>query len=386
MARPTAISASAASGHGPVAVLMLAAAALTLLGLAIMFSASVTAHSNAQYFIHRQLIWVCVALAAMVVVWQVPLDWLRSLAWVLGGLALASLVLVLIPGIGLEINGSRRWLDLGPMRVQPSEFAKLALIFCLAHYCGLNQNAIGEFWKGFVLPCAGIGVVFVLLMLEPDYGTAVLTAGLGVLLLFLAGARLIYLVPSGVAGLGLFTIAVMANPVRQARILAFLDPETSRSDAGYQLYQAKLAFGVGGTTGVGLGNGSQQFAYLPEAHTDFIFAIVGEELGLVAALGVVILYATVLVAGVLHLRRAPTLFHYLLLAGCLLLLSLQSLINLGVVTGCLPTKGIALPFISYGGSNLVLMGMILGLVLNSHRTWSSPVLRERRRTLREVSV
>jgi cell division protein FtsW len=306
------------------------------------------------------------------------------MSWWIAGLLLVGLVVVLIPGIGVHVNGSRRWLDFGLMRFQVSEIAKVAMILSLAHYLGANQKLIPTFWRGFVFPCAWIGLFCVLIIVEPDYGTAMLCGAIGFSMLLLAGVRLIYLIPSLLGGIGILAVAIFYNPVRLARITSFLDIQGNRSDGAYQLWQAILAFGAGGIDGVGLGNGRQQMAFLPEAHTDFIFAIAGEELGLFFTLGTVLLFMVIFVAGLFHLRKAPNLFQYLLIAGCLLLLTFQALINLGVVTGCLPTKGMSLPFISYGGSNLILMAIVIGLIANTHISWTSPALKTGDRAMTDI--
>jgi cell division protein FtsW len=296
------------------------------------------------------------------------------------------LVLVLIPGIGIAVNGSRRWLGLGPVRVQVSEFAKLAMVFCLAHYLAANQSRIGELRHGFLWPCALVGSFAALIVLEPDFGTAALVFAVGLLMLFLAGARWRYIFTSLALVSAAFTVLVMHNPNRLHRFMAFLDVEGNRQGGTYQLYQSLAAFAVGGTEGVGLGQGRQQYQFLPEAHTDFIFAVAGEELGLVFTLGAVGLYLFIFVVGFLHLRRAPNLFQYLLMSGALLTLSLQAIINLGVVTGLLPTKGMSLPFVSAGLSNLILMGMVVGLFVNSQRVWSRNPVGPDGGALREVTA
>ena len=182
----------------------------------------------------------------------------------------------------------------------------------------------------------------------------------------------------------LFAIMVIHNPNRLRRLTAFLDVEANRQGGTYQLYQALAAFAAGGTDGVGLGQGRQQLSYLPEAHTDFILAVIAEELGLWFTLGVVVVFTIIFIAGLIHLRRAPNLFHFLLVAGCLLLISMQAIINLGVVTGIFPTKGMSLPFISAGLSNLLLMGMIVGIFINTQRTWGRAALPGRSRMMEEV--
>jgi cell division protein FtsW len=260
------------------------------------------------------------------------------------------------------------------------------MVFALAHYLAAHHKELNTFRVGFIYPIAGIGVFCLLTILEPDFGTTVLLGAVGAGMLLLAGVRLLYLFPCALAGASLMAVLIRLNPVRWARITSYLHVETEKQEGAYQLWQAILAFGAGGTQGVGLGNGRQQMAFLPEAHTDFIFAIVGEELGLIFTIGVVLAFVVIFIAGILHMRRAPNLFQYLIVAGSLMLLTMQSIINLGVVTGLLPTKGMSLPFISYGGSNLLLMAIIVGLMINTQTAWSRPVLRDRDRGLKEVAV
>jgi cell division protein FtsW len=207
----------------------------------------------------------------------------------------------------------------------------------------------------------------------------------GLVLLFLAGAKWRYILPTLLAAGGAFTLLVLNNPNRLRRFVAFLDVEGNKSGGTYQLYQSLAAFAAGGVDGVGLGQGRQQLHFLPEAHTDFIAAVIGEELGLWFTLGVVAVFVIIFIAGLIHLRRAPNLFQYLLVTGCLLLICLQAIVNLGVVTGVFPTKGMSLPFISAGLSNLLLMGLLVGIILNTQRTWGRVTLRGRRRAMEEVA-
>ena len=203
-------------------------------------------------------------------------------------------------------------------------------------------------------------------------------------MLFLAGAKWRYILPTIAGVVVLFSVAVIHNPNRLRRFLAFLDVEGNKNSGTYQLYQALAAFAAGGVDGAGLGQGRQQLNYLPEAQTDMIFAVVGEELGLWFTIGVVVVFAVIFTAGLVHLRRAPNLFHFLLVAGCVLLISLQAIINVGVVTGLFPTKGMSLPFISAGLSNLMLMGLLLGIIVNTQRTWGRATLSRQTRSMREV--
>lgn len=370
----------------PGVIILVCAVGLTVFGVSVLFSASAHSGADPYFFIRRQFVWLGVAVAVGIFFSLVDIEGLRRFAWPVLIASLAGLGLVLIPGIGVEVNGARRWIDLGFMRLQVSEFAKLGLVFTLACYLGTNHRAIPRFWAGFVFPCLYIGLFCGLIFLEPDYGTAALCGAVGLTLLFLAGVRLVYLVPACTAALVAFAAAVFLNPLRWGRVMSFMDVEGNRSEGAYQLWQAILAFGAGGTQGVGLGNGRQQMAFLPEAHTDFIFAVIGEELGFFVTTGVLLLFLILFLAGICHLRRAPNMYQYLLVAGGLLLLSTQALINMGVVTGCLPTKGLSLPFISYGGSNLVAMFVIVGILVNTSLAWSKPPMRNARRRLKEIAA
>lgn len=358
--------------------LILAVFSLAGLGLIVLFSVTHSQYADPYFIVKRQFLWLCLAVLAGVIAFFINLEKLRFFTWSIAAGAVILLTLVLIPGIGLEVNGARRWLDLGPMNMQVSDFAKIALIFVHAHYLANNQRALGNFKRGFLIPSMMIGVVVLLIFLQPDYGTAFLTAVIGFTLLFLAGAKLLYLVPTFIVGVLMFCAAILLDPVRLKRITAFLDVEGNRSDGAYQLWQGILAFGAGGVSGVGLGNGRQQMAFLPEAHTDFIFPIIGEELGFVFTAGVVIVFFIIFITSIWQIHRAPSLFQFLFAAGALMYITLQALINFGVVTGCLPTKGMSLPFISYGGSNLVCMFFLIGIILNFLQEWNRSPLRRPR--------
>jgi cell division protein FtsW len=308
----------------------------------------------------------------------VNLEALRPYVYYLAGASVLVLVLVMVPGIGVRVNGAQRWIDFGPMRLQVSEIGKLGLLFMMAHYLASYRRDLDDFLKGYFVPCTLLATICGLIIIEPDFGTAFLCGLVGGVMMFLAGVRLLYLIPTGILGVGLFSLAVYLDPIRLQRVTSFLDVEANRSDSAYQLWQGILAFGAGGIHGVGLGSGRQQMSFLPEAHTDFIFAIVGEELGLLFTIGVVVLFMTLFFVGLLQLKRAPNLYQYLLVMGALLFVTFQALINIGVVTGCLPTKGMSLPFISYGGSNLVFMFVLMGIILNGFRSWELPALRRQR--------
>ncbi len=385
---PLAASASSAVrprlGVTPAAVIVVCAVALTILGLTILFSASASYKQGPYYYLNKQLLGVALAMVGCVLASRLDFEHLRRYAWFIGGAALLMLVLVLVPHVGMAVKGSKRWLGVGPVRLQVSELAKLAMVFCLAHYLALHQTRIDEFRRGFLYPLGIIGGFAGLILLEPDFGTAALAVAVGLSLMFLAGARWRYILPT-LLGVGvLFAIAVMLNPNRARRFTAFLDVEGNKQAGTYQLYQALASFAAGGASGAGLGQGRQQLNFLPEAHTDFIFAVVAEELGLFFTLGVLALFAVIFFAGLRQLRRAPNLFQYLLVTGALLLICLQAIINLGVVTGVFPTKGMSLPFLSAGLSNLLLMGLLVGIFLNAQRTWGRAMLSGEGRNFQEV--
>lgn len=354
--------------------MLFCAAALTMLGLIILFSASTALRQGPYGYLAKQIVGVLLASGACIFISRLDLEEGRRYVWFIGGIAILGLILVAIPGVGISVNGSRRWLGVGPLRLQVSEIAKLAMVYCLAHYLAINQTRIGELLRGFLLPLGIIVAFGGLVMLQPDFGTAALTVAVGLILLFFAGASWRYILPAIGLILTLFVLAVIDNPNRLQRFLAFLDVEANKQVGTYQLWQALLAFAAGGVEGAGLGQGRQQHKFLPEAHTDFIFAVGAEELGIGFTIGVVCLFAFMFVLGLLQLRRAPNSFQFLLVAGCLLLITLQAIINLGVVTGIFPTKGMSLPFLSAGLSNLLLMGMILGVFLNTQRNWGRAAL------------
>lgn len=380
---------SVAALFNPTTIIVICAIGLTLLGLTMLFSA--TAWFKNQHgvsvpylYLEKQFMGVLIAAAVCAFVSRIDLDYVRRYAWWFGGIALVLLALVLIPHIGIRVKGSSRWLGYGPVRLQVSEVGKIALVFCLAHYLALNQTRIGELKRGFVIPILIIGAFAGLVLKETDMGSAALLTVVGFSLLFLAGARWRYLLPTFTFAIMGFVIVVLHSPNRLRRIAAFLDPQGTRMGAGYQNWQALLAFASGGVNGAGLGEGRQQLNYLPEAHTDFIFSVIGEELGMWFTIAVVLAFIVMLIAGFVHLRRAPNLFHYLLVAGCVLLMTVQAIVNLGVVTALLPNKGMPLPFISAGLSNLMLMGVLLGILINTQRTWGRAVLPAGGRNMREV--
>ncbi|MCH6256661.1 putative lipid II flippase FtsW [Puniceicoccaceae bacterium K14] len=368
----------------PAIFILLSVFALVMLGITILFSASLPVDSQSPYvYIEKQAIWIVITFFVGLGVLRVDLEWLRKFIWLGFALSIVGLILVLTP-LGSVVNGSRSWIRFGPAGFQVAEFAKIGLVFFLAHYFSLCQNERGQFFKGFVYPCLAIAAILVPILMQTDLGTAMIIAMASLCILYIAGVKLYFLIPSIVVGVGGVVALIINDKERWSRLTAFLDMEGQKSGDAYQVWQAMLAFGAGGIDGVGLGNGRQQLQFLPEAHNDFIFAIVGEELGLIATLAVVLVYAVMFIAGIVHLRKAPNIYQYLLAGGCLLMISVQAVVNLGVVTGCLPTTGLPLPFISYGGSNLLIMGICVAVLLNTCSAWQKPAFKQSKRKLKEI--
>jgi cell division protein FtsW len=328
----------------------------------MLYSAGM-AQSGAR-FLSMQLVWGGLGLMACFAATVMDYRWFKKIAFPLFIFTLILLVLVLIPGIGLKLNGARRWFDLGPMNFQPSELAKISLLMALALWGERHVVRMREFKYGLVIPGAAIAVTLGLIFCGPDFGTTMLLAAVCCILLFVAGANWKYIVPPMLAGAAAIAVAIMNDPVRSNRIMAFLQPEQHREGAGFQAYQAMLALGSGGTTGLGLGNGRQKLGFVPEHHTDFIFSVIGEELGVIASLGVVLAFMAIVVCGLYIAWNARDRFGMILGTGITFLIGLQAFINIGVVTSALPNKGLPLPFISYGGSSLVMMLGSVGILLS----------------------
>ena len=336
---------------------------LLALGFGFVMVVSASVAMPRDYF-SRHGIYLALALLCFLLVLAIPLRfWQRThrLAWLA---ATALCALVLVPGFGQEINGARRWIDLGPFTLQPAEIAKLCMAIYLAGYLcrvDLAKNAGAAL---LLRPLLALAAVAGLLALQPDVGTVAVLGATACMLLFLAGARLRYFVPLALAGLGLFAALTVAAPYRLQRLASFTDPWATAFGSGYQLVQALIAFGRGELLGLGLGAGIQKLYYLPEAHNDFIFAVIAEELGLVGALALLALLA-VLVHRLLRigrdLLREGEVFGGYLCYAVGIAIGAQSLINLGVTSGLLPTKGITLPFVSYGGNSLIVCCAMIAL-------------------------
>lgn len=351
--------------------LLAAVAGLLGLGIVMVFNVSyfqaATRYGDPYLFFRKHLISVGVGLVVMLVVSRIRLDLLERWASVMLPLCILALLLVLTPGIGVERGGARRWIGLGGFSLQPSEFVKLGVVLFLARWISRHRDRMTSFANGLLPALVSVGVCCALIMGQPDFGTTVILGGLSLLMLYVGGARVTHV--GGLVALGLIGMvaAVQLAPYRMRRLLAFLDPFAHAQDGAFQLVQSLIAVGSGGVTGVGLGNSRQKMAFLPEAHTDFIFALVGEELGLLGALVVLTLFAIVAVRGFRIAARHPDPFASLLAFGVTAVLVLSAVVNIAVVLGLLPTKGLPLPFLSYGGSALLVTMIEVGVLASLSR-------------------
>jgi cell division protein FtsW len=324
-------------------------------------------YDDPYHFLKMEAIWVTLGLVAMIVSMRLNLQLLRQWAKPALIVAIVLLVLVKIPGIGREVNGAYRWIGLGPLSIQPSEVIKLSMVLVMAHILAVDPHKIRSFRRGLLPVLCLLGIVAGLIMLQPDLGTTLAIAGTTFFMLIAAGARVSHIVALGGTGLALVVAAIAAAPYRMRRITAFLDPWADPSGKGYQTIQALLALGPGGLFGLGLGQSKQKFLYLPENHTDFIFAMIGEELGFVGASIVVLLFFLFAWRGFRVAMGAPDAFTGFLAVGITAMVSIQAMINMGVVSGVLPVTGITLPFLSYGGTSLVFTMLGVGVLLNVSR-------------------
>jgi cell division protein FtsW len=350
----------------------LLAGCLALLGLGLVMIASASSEvaaaqsGNPLYHMIRHLIYLTIGLSAALATLLVPMALWQRYSGMLLLAAVVLLILVLLPGIGREVNGAKRWIGFGIFNLQPSELAKLFSVMFIAAYLVRRQTEVREKLTGFIKPMLVLGPIAALLLAEPDFGATVVLVGAAIAMLFLGGVNLLRFIPlsAGVLGLGVWVMTSQAY--RLERLTNFVDPWADQYGAGYQLSQALIAFGRGEWFGVGLGNSVQKQFYLPEAHTDFVFAVLAEELGMVGALITVALFVFVSVRALyigLWAEKAKQFFSAYVAYGLAFLWIGQVLINIGVNVGLLPTKGLTLPFLSYGGSSLVICCVSLALLL-----------------------
>ncbi len=351
-------------------LLFLAVLGLLVIGIVMLFSTSAYArdsHGDVYFFIKRQAVWFGIGLLVCIIAALIDYHFWQRTWWLWFALALVALALCYVPHIGMRLNGSRRWVGWGPITFQPSELGKLAVIFFLASWFARYEQPNHKLLFGFVLPLAILSLPAALVLGEVDLGTTALIGTTAFVIMFVAGTNLLWLGAASLAALGSLLIVATQISERMGRLSAFLHPQNFKEDAGLQQMQALIAWGSGGMEGLGLGNGRQKMLYLPYAHTDFIFPIVGEELGLRVSLLVVFLFIVIIVCGVMIALHAKDRFGLLLGCGLVSLVALQAAVNIGVTTSLLPNKGLPLPFISYGGSNLVACMFGIGLLVNIYR-------------------
>ncbi|HLB32615.1 MAG: cell division protein FtsW [Verrucomicrobia bacterium RIFCSPHIGHO2_12_FULL_41_10] len=362
-------------------LLLISVVSLVILGIVMLFSTSAFAqdsHGDIYYFVKRQLLWLVIGVVLCVATSLIDYHWWRRTWGIWFGIALLLLALCFVPHLGMRINGSWRWLNLRIAVFQPSEFGKIATVFFMAWWFSREEVEKGGFLQTLLIPLAVIMLPMGLIGAEVDLGTTALIGVTSLVMMFVGGTRGLYLFPilgGGIAGLiGIIHLI----PERAARMMTFLHPESDKLGKGLQQWQALIAFGSGGVEGLGLGEGRQKMLYLPYAHTDFIFPMIGEELGLRATWGVIFCYLMILLCGGLIAANARDRFGKLLAIGFLFLISLQAVVNIGMTISLLPNKGMPLPFISYGGSNLAACLFMVGILVNIHRSGLPLVLNEER--------
>jgi len=349
---------------------------LVCIGIVMIYSASSIyaweRYNDGFFFLKRHLVFVF--LGAALAFYAMSLDYRNLKRWAKPLLIFSVflLILVLIPGIGREVAGARRWFRFKYISFQPSELANLAMIIYVADFISRKGDDIKTFLKGFLPPVCILGFVALLILIQPDLGTTLALGIVVFIMLFVAGIRPVYLLSIILAGLPMLYVLIFNVPYRRARILAFLNPWLDPKGSGFQIIQSQIALGSGGIFGQGLGHSKQKLFYLPAAHTDFIFSIIGEELGLLGTLGIIILFMVFIQQSLKVIKNSPDKFGYFLSIGLVSMICLKAGINIGVSCGILPTKGLPLPFISYGGSSFIFDLVSVGMLINIARSGEYP--------------
>nr|WP_285864350.1 stage V sporulation protein E [Lederbergia lenta] len=355
----------------PDLIMIMATISLLVVGLIMVYSASAIwanyKFGDSYFFLKRQLLFAGVGLIAMFVIMNLDYWVWKQWAKPILIICFVLLIAVLIPGIGMERNGSRSWIGVGAFSIQPSEFMKIGMIAFLAKFLSTQQRYITTVKKGLLPSLSLLFLAFGLIMLQPDLGTGTVMVGTCIIMIFVAGARVAHFAFLGVLGIVGFVGLVISAPYRMKRITSFLDPWQDPMDSGFQIIQSLYAIGPGGLLGLGLGESKQKYFYLPEPQTDFIFAILAEELGFIGGSFILLLFSILLWRGIKIALSAPDLFGSFLAVGIISMVAIQVMINIGVVIGLMPVTGITLPLLSYGGSSLTLMLMAIGVLLNISR-------------------
>ncbi|MDQ3956021.1 MAG: putative lipid II flippase FtsW [Actinomycetota bacterium] len=372
-ARPRARQASVTDRFASGSILLtIITMVLVFLGLIMILSSSMvsslTSNGSSFFFLKKQLMWGAIGLVGFVAFMRLDYRKFRGVGYLLVPLVLLLLVAVLVPGVGTTVGGSSRWLGLGPLTFQPSEFAKLALILFAADVLSRKKEiTLDNVWHTMLPIVPVMGAMALLVILQPDLGTTLMIGAIGLGMLFVAGAPLRYVLPLGAVALAMATMASLAAPYRRARVMAFLDPWADPLNTGYQTIQGLIALGSGGWFGVGLGASRQKWNYIPNAHTDYIFSILGEEMGLFGTFVVLGMFAALAYLGIRTARKAPDRFGMFLAAGITIVVSFQAVVNIGAVTATLPITGVPLPLVSFGGSSLVITLISMGVLTNIAR-------------------
>jgi cell division protein FtsW len=348
--------------------LLFAVLFLVGVGIVMVYSASsafaLKHHGSGYYYLKRQGIFSLLGIIALVTCRHIPFRLYRVLAYPILIAALILLAAVQIPGFGFEAGGARRWLSLGAFSFQPSEFARIALVIYLAYSLNKKQDQIEQFKIGFVPHVIILALFTVLLLIQPDFGSVVIFAAITWIMLFVGGVRLRHLLGTLLVFLPIGYYFLVNEPYRVKRLLTFLDPWQNPAGEGYQMVHSLMAFGTGGILGTGIGKSYQKLFYLPESHTDFIFSVIGEEFGLLGIAAIITLYAMILYRGISIARNTPDTFGALVAMGITAAMGLQICVNMGVSLGLLPTKGLTLPFLSYGGTSLLINMAAMGILMN----------------------
>jgi len=352
----------------PDLVLMILTLVLVTFGTVMIYSSSsimaLDKFKDGQFFLKKQLIFFLIGLFVMLAMQKIPYEYWQKLAYPGLILSLILLVLVLIPHVGVKVGGARRWLRLGPFSLQAVEVAKVAIIVYLASYLAKKQHQSLDFVQGVIFPMAPIVPLVVLVLLQPDLGTSIIIVVLSLFMLFIGGIRLKYILSVFSLAIPVVAWLLISKSYRLNRLKAFLDPWQDPQNSGFQIVQSLLSFGSGGTFGVGVGDGMQKLFYLPEPHTDFILAVIAEESGFVGVVTVIILFAILIYRGFMIAFSSKDRFAALLASGLTVLLGIEAVVNIAGVMGLIPLKGLALPFLSYGGSSLIMSMLAVGILLN----------------------
>jgi cell division protein FtsW len=355
-------------GRTPDIILLLVTLILVTVGTAMIYSSSsiiaLEKFKDVQYFLKKQIFFVILGLISMVLLTKIDYTTWKKVAYPGIILSLIMLALLFIPHVGLKRGGATRWLNMVVFSFQVSEMVKIAMVVFLAHLLARKAHLLKKFSRGVLIPSAITAVVISLILLEPDFGTAVIIASILILMLSLAGSRMTHLMFLAAAFVPVGVWLIFHKGYRLARLTAFLDPWKDAGNTGFQIIQSLLSFGSGGTFGVGIGDGMQKLFYLPEPHTDFILSIIAEESGFIGVSIVILLFTIFVFRGFMIALKAPDLFGTLLAAGLTMVIAMEAFINIAGVMGLIPLKGLALPFLSYGGSCFVMSMIAVGILLN----------------------